>query len=91
MALLAVIRREKMQALSTRVVIGLLIIMGAWAAAVLLGTFTLFYETGYWWMILIVGQPLADGLARGMIANARYCRPGWFKPESESAIDRSQH
>ncbi|MFJ7794621.1 hypothetical protein [Pseudomonas sp. NPDC096950] len=81
MALIEVIKREKMLALSTRAVICLAILCGVWVAAVLVGTFTVIYLAGYWWFNFIVGPPLADGLARAWICNIRYCRPQWFKPE----------
>jgi hypothetical protein len=83
MALLQVIRREKLQALSTPAVLFLVIAMGLFVAAVLVGTGVVFLQAGYPWLYLLVCPYLADGLGRSWIENARYCRPQWFKPKGQ--------
>lgn len=83
MALLQVIRREKMQALSTPAVWCIIVLMGLWVAAVIVGTGVVFYKAGFPWAYLIVCPYLADGLGRSWVENVRYCRPEWFKSKGQ--------
>lgn len=83
MALLQVIRREKMQALSKPAVLFLAALMGLWVATVIVVTGVVFYKADFPWAYLIVCPYLADGLRRSWVENVRYCRPEWFKPKGQ--------
>jgi hypothetical protein len=83
MALLHVIRREKLKALSTGAVLCLVTIMGLWGILLLLITGGALYQAGQWVFIPIVCTYLGKGLVLGWIENVHYCRPEWFKAKRQ--------
>lgn len=83
MALIHVIRQEKLQALSDKTVWFLIAAIGAAFLALSVTTVSVLVAAGYWWLALLIAGPLGSGLAQTSIEWIRYCRPHWFKPRSE--------
>lgn len=81
MIYLRVFKRHKVQALSTRVVIVLAAAMLIGSIAVLAGVCVVLYQAGFWWLAVLISEPLLYGLFHSAMKDLVYCRPGWFKPE----------
>jgi len=82
MALIHIIKQERAQALSDRVVWCLIVVSALACVALTVGTMSVLVTAGYWWLALLIIGPLGTGLGHTAIEWVRYCRPQWFKPES---------
>lgn len=83
MPLIHVIRQNKAQALSNKAVWVLIAVIGLACLALIGATMTVLFQTGYWWLALLIVGPLGTGLGHTSSQLIRYCRPNWFKPKND--------
>ncbi len=79
MAIIEILKPEKAQALSNRVVIGLAICLAIGCLALIWATISALWKAGHPLLALLIMTPLGTGLGHYSVATIRYCRPDWFK------------
>lgn len=79
MAIIEILKPEKAQALSNRVVMGLAICLVVGSLALIWATMSALWKAGRPLLALLNMTPLGTGLAHYSMASIRYCRPDWFK------------
>ncbi|EPG9350648.1 TPA: hypothetical protein L4F62_006468 [Pseudomonas aeruginosa] len=82
MALIEILKPETAQALSNRLVIGLAALLVLGCLALILATMSALLKSGHPLLALLIITPLGTGLGHYCVGAIRYCRPGWFKPET---------
>ena len=81
MGIIHIIKQDKVQALSDRMVFALCAGVGAASLALALITLWVLASSGFWWLALLIATPLASGFAHTTREWLRYCRPNWCKPK----------
>jgi hypothetical protein len=80
MILVRIIKRERVEALSDRVVICLVVCLVMGCIALAWATTCALVNAGHPLLALLTFAPLGTGLGMYCVEATRYCRPKWFKP-----------